>query len=132
MDQFFVLSLWVLALAITSNFLAGQSEGFSIERLLTSFSNSHFRNFALLEFAAIWFSYLAITVGILEMTFGMWVWGMKIAYGEGMQISKRITRVLFDCLFAPFVLPSALLVFQSKGKNLLDFLSASHLYRTGS
>jgi len=85
------------------------------------------------SFFALWFSYYIICIGILNMTFGMWVWDLKINYGSTLQkgiVIRKILRIFFSLIFVVPVITSVLLLFTIKGKNLIDFLSGSGLHRT--
>ncbi len=130
MDEIFVLSLVLIAVGVTMKLLAGSSLEFSVAQI-KSFQNAEFIRFAILEFATIWLSYFAICVGILDMTFGMWVWGIRITYGndEG-KFLKKLLRVMFSFAFYAPIVPLVLLTIQRKGRNLLDLLSGTTLYRT--
>jgi len=131
MDEIFIVSLWLLALTLTSNFLAGQSFGFSTQNLF-NLQNPYFLQFALLEFVALWFCYLAVCIGAMDMTFGMWVWGVRVAYGDptSPRSTKKLMRILFSFLFYCPVIPLFLLLFRRKGRNLLDILSGTSVYRS--
>jgi len=132
-DEIFVLTLWALALVITSNLLSGFSTGFSLS-VFRDFSKPLFTRFVALEFATLWLCYFAIFFGVLDMTFGMWVWGLRLSYGDTSQDSvfaKKVSRILFSFFFFAPILPTLFLALRFNGKNLLDSLSGTHLYRTG-
>ncbi len=131
LDEIFVLTIWLIALAITSNALsiggADMSAGF-----LKNFSNPMFLRFAALEFATVWLAYLAIGLGVLDMTFGMWVWGMRLRYNAGAdgdgRFLRKVTRIVLTFFFFAPVFPLTLLSLRIKGKNLLDLLSGTGVY----
>ena len=136
-DDVFVLTLWVGALVITANLMSGFTTGFSLA-LVKEFSQPLFLRFAALEFATLWLSYFALCIGILDMTFGMWVWGIRIAYGEDgseddgqSRFAKKGSRIIFSFFFFAPLLPSLLLAFRIRGKNLLDSMSGTALYCVG-
>jgi len=130
LDQLFVQAIWMTALVITSNVLSGFETGFSSE-VLRGFSEPLFFRFAILEFATIWLAYLAISLGIFNMTFGMWVWDIRISYGNKKDENyglRKLMRILWSFIFFAPILPLALLVFRKQDRNLLDVLSGSNLY----
>lgn len=132
-DQIFVLTLWALAIVITSNLQNGFSTGFTMA-VLNDFSNPVFQRFAILEFSAIWLTYLAISVGILDLTFGLWVWGLRVSYGspsDSQYWMRKMMRVIWSFFFLAPIVPSFLLMFRRKGRNLLDVLSGTNLYVAG-
>ncbi len=130
LDEIFVLSLVLIAVGVTMKLLTASSVEFSLSNLKALQTPAFFR-FAILEFGTIWLSYLALCVGLLDMTFGMWVWGIRIAYGnEQARFFKKMLRVFFGFAFYAPVFPLLLLVFQRRGRNLLDLLSGTALYRT--
>lgn len=130
-DEVFVLSLCFLALVLTLNLLRSASApGAST---LQQVQNPLFIRFAILEFATLWISYFAIGIGVLDMTFGMWVWGMRVTYGRENTDSvliKKLLRVVLSFFFYAPIAPLILLAVQRKGKNLLDWLSGTTLYRS--
>lgn len=131
-DQAFVLSLLAVVLLITSAVLS--KEGGVLSRgLLTNLKHPAYIRFAILGFATLWMSYLVLGVGILDMTFGMWVWGLRISYttqsGDS-HFARKLMRVLTSFCFEALLFPSVLLVIRVKGRNLVDWLSGSYLYRT--
>jgi RDD family len=131
MDELFVLTLFGLAMVVTLWMLSG-GRGFHLTHL-KGMENPVFIRFAILEFATIWISYFAICVGILDMTFGMWVWGIRLGYGlevGEMQILRKGLRVLLSFIFYAPVFPLTVLAIQVRGRNLLDFLTGTNLYRT--
>lgn len=125
-DQVFVFLAWGLALAITSNALSGTPA-----QLVRSLSSPVFLQSALLEFAIIWLGYLALSFGFLEMTFGMWVWGLRIGYGGEGRFWKKVARVVMGMIFYPLVVPCVLLLIRRDGDTLIDTLSQSHVYGVG-
>jgi uncharacterized RDD family membrane protein YckC len=132
MDEIFVLSLFLLALGLTLRLLSGGGFNWTFASI-RNFQNSAFVRFAIMEFSTLWLSYFAVCVGILDMTFGMWVWGLRITYGKGdhePRALRKIMRILLSFLFYAPVFPLLLLAVQRKGRNLLDLLSRTSLYRT--
>lgn len=130
LDQLFVQTLWAIALVITSNILTGFETGFSAA-VFKGFSNPLFFRFAVLEFATLWLGYLAICLGITNMTFGMWVWGIRISYGDKRDENyglRKIMRIFWSFVFFAPILPSVLLLFRKNQRNLLDALSGSNIY----
>lgn len=104
MDEGFVLLLVAVALLITSKTLSPRSSAPLAVQLVTDFSKPIFLRFALLEFATVWLAYFAIGIGVLDMTFGMWVWGMRVGYGGSSgdtHLLRKMLRVLWSFLFTP-------------------------------
>lgn len=129
-DELFVLTLWIIALVITSNLLTGFSTGVS-NQVFKELGNPLFLRFAILEFATIWLSYLAICLGVMDVTFGMWVWGIRVSYGgrsEGNFALRKLMRIVWGFLFYAPVAPLVFLLFHRKGRNLLDALSGTNVY----
>lgn len=130
LDQLFVQTLWAVALVITSNILSGFETGFSAE-VFRSFSDPLFFRFAVLEFAALWLGYLAICLGTTNMTFGMWVWGIRISYGSKNDENyglRKLMRIFWSFVFFAPIFPSILLIFRKNERNILDGLSGSNVY----
>lgn len=130
LDQVFVLTLWLISLVITSNIFSGFETGLSAG-VLRNLSEPLFFRFAVLEFATLWMAYLALGLGIFGMTFGMWVWGIRISYGDRRDENyglRKLMRILWSFVFYAPILPSSLLVFRKNDKNLVDALSGSNLY----
>lgn len=130
-DQVFIWTTWLFALVATLKVLMGQN---GIQLPTTgSFQDPLFIRFALVEFATLWLAYLSIGIGILDMTFGMWVWGIRVRYedasGDNRFIQKAL-RIVGGFFFYGTVLPGFLLIFRRKGRNLLDLISGTSLYRT--
>ncbi len=126
-DQVFVLTLFSLALVITSNAMNGFSSGFSF-KILQSFSQPTFLRLAIIEFAVIWLGYLGICVFSMNTTFGMWVWGLRISFGDKMSENysmRKIMRVVWSFIFCAPILPMFLLFIRKQGKNIIDILSGS-------
>lgn len=129
-DLLFVLTFWAIALVITSNVYNGFSSGFTTN-IFKDFANPVFLRFALLEFAAIWVCYFAVCVGLLDLTFGMWVWHIRVSFGHPSESNfwlRKLMRIIWSCFFFAPVAPLLLLAIRRKGKNLLDLLSGTHLY----
>lgn len=132
-DQLFVLTLWAMAIVITSNALNGFQSGFSID-IMKDFANPVFQRFAIMEFSALWIAYFAVSLGVLDLTFGMWVWGLRVSYGDPEDAQywmRRMMRVIWSFLFFAPVLPAILLAIRRRGRNLLDVLSGTNLYVAG-
>ncbi|MFM8268707.1 MAG: RDD family protein [Pseudomonadota bacterium] len=130
LDQVFVQTLWMIALVITSNIFSGFETGLSSD-VFKSFSEPLFFRFAVLEFATLWLAYLAISLGIFNMTFGMWGGGIRISYGNQKDENyglRKLMRILWSFLFYAPLVPSLLLVFRKNDRNLVDTLSGSNLY----
>ncbi|NBT58557.1 hypothetical protein EBT16_07210 [bacterium] len=130
LDQVFVQTLWTIALVITSNIFSGFETGLSTG-VFKGLSEPLFFRFAVLEFAALWLAYLAISLGIFNMTFGMWVWGIRISYGNQKDENyglRKLMRILWSFIFYAPLVPSLLLVFRKNDRNLVDALSGSNLY----
>ncbi len=127
-DQILVLSLWAVAVGITSQILSKGEDPF-LTRLLQDFSSPVFIRFALLEFLAVWLAYFAVCLGAMDMTLGMWVWGMRIGYGEGSKGWKKWRRIVLSLGLVAPIFPSLFLVIRFHGRNLLDGLSGTSLYR---
>jgi hypothetical protein len=128
-DEMFVLSLWVVAVFITLKALDGSVTYFSF----TGFQAHHHPmliKFALLEFSTLWLCYFAVCLGLMDMTFGMWVWGIRIGYLSKKSGINRFFRILLSFMFFAPVFPLILLTVRRHGRNLLDALSGSHLYRS--
>jgi len=131
LDEMFVLSLFVLSFGLTLKFLTGGGS-ITLDTLKTMESGILIR-FAALEYASLWLAYFAIGVGVLDATFGMWVWGLRLFYPKeriGAVVWRKGARILFSFIFFAPVVPVVLLAFRAKGRNLLDLLSGTSLYRT--
>lgn len=129
-DQVFVLSLWAGALLITSQMMAQGNKSF-VDRIASDFTNPVFLRFALLEFFAIWTCYLVFGIGLVGASLGMWAWGLRLSY-QGGSILKRLVRIAISLILVPTILPSFLLVIRLKGRNLLDYISGSRMYRVST
>jgi uncharacterized RDD family membrane protein YckC len=129
MDQVFVGTLAVLTLIFVTNVLSSGSAPVS-GKLLKEFTQPQFAKYLLAGFATLWFGYLSLSVGVLESTFGMWIWGMRINYGREQRFIKKVARVGLSFLFLMPLLPGLILVFQRHGRNLIDSLSGTDVYRT--
>lgn len=128
-DEVFVLSLWYLALFTTGKLLA-ETMNLELGRGLV-LQSPLFLKFAALEFAILWIFYFALCLGVLDMTFGMWVWGVRVAYGKagGSRFFKKLRRILLSLFFYAPIIPLVLLIFRRKGRNLLDVLSGTSLLK---
>lgn len=130
LDQVFAITLWAIALVITANAMNGFETGFSA-RIVEDFANPTFVRFAALEFAGVWLAYLTICLGVLNLTFGMWVWGIRISYGpkeEEKYSLRKIMRIFWSFLFYAPIAPLLILAVRIHGRNLLDVLSGSSVY----
>jgi uncharacterized RDD family membrane protein YckC len=127
-DQCFVLTILLVALAITSNALSGTNADLGT-RFLRELSSPAFLKSAALEFGVVWLGYLALSVALSEATFGMWVWGLRFNFGESKRFWKKLARTVMAMFFYPFVFPTVLLVFQREGTNLVDAVTQSRVYR---
>jgi len=127
-DQVIVLGVWALVVSITSQVLAKGGEGF-VTQLTMDISNPVFIRFALLEFVTLWLAYFAICLGAMDMTLGMWAWGLRVGYTAGSRGFKKWLRILFSLAFLAPIVPSVFLIFRFHGRNLLDALSGTSLYR---
>ncbi len=129
-DQAFVVGAWMLALVITSSAMSSATGDLSV-KLLREFNNPAFIRFAWLEFGMIWLGYLTLSFGFLEMTLGMWVWGLRVNFGPNGRFWRKMARIVMSMFFYPFVAPTFLLLFRKEGSNLIDGISQSTVYRTG-
>ncbi len=123
LDHFFVGFLTIIACLITAQLTA--KGDFSILKSIEVLGKPPFPFYAMVEYLALWFCYLFVGLGLLENTFGMWVWGIKV---RGDSSISRLRRIFFTTLFIPTLFPSIFLVFKKKGKNLIDLLSGTTLY----
>lgn len=126
-DQVFVLTLFSLALVLTSNAMAGFSVGFST-KIFRDFSNPLFIRFAVLEFVTLWLGYLAVCLFAMNTTFGMWIWGLKISFGDKNSENysmRKLMRVVWSFIFCAPVITMLLLFIRKQGKNVIDILSGS-------
>lgn len=129
-DQIFVLTLFCVALILTLRMFAGTNALMAVDGGV--FQNPVFVRFAILEYATVWLAYFAIGVGILDMTFGMWVWSLRLRMSEDQSTSKFIKkgfRVFLSFFFFAPLFPVIFLSIHRKGRNLLDYLSGTSLYR---
>jgi uncharacterized RDD family membrane protein YckC len=128
-DQVFVCLALGLAVVITSNTLLAVGTGDFGVRLVRQLGNPAFLRSVGLEFGMIWLGYLTLSFAILDMSFGMWVWGLRLNYGEESRGWKKAARVVLGMFFYPAVLPSLLLVFRKEGRTLIDSLTQTTVYR---
>jgi|GEM_PF-1388613 len=131
MDQVFVWTLAILSVVFVTNVLSSDSTLFSA-KMVKELVQPAFVKYIVAGFAALWLAYLTLTIGILEATFGMWIWGMRIHYGGEQRFTKKFARVGLSLLCQVAILPGLLMVFQRDGKNLIDKLSGSQVLRTQS
>lgn len=131
LDELFVLSLFVISFAMTLKVLTGGTS-LTVETV-KSVEGAVLIRFALLEYATLWLAYLSIGLGVLDSTFGMWVWGLRLGYPReslGSVLSKKGIRIVLSFLFFATIAPVILLIFRSKGRNLIDLLSGTSVYRS--
>ncbi len=131
-DIFFVLTLWLVAVALTSTAMGGNAEGL-LSRLPKDLLQHGILRYAMLEYTSIWLVYLIATVGLAHGTVGMWAWGMRVASGEPGESGrwlKKAVRAMVSFLFLAPLLFIPLLVIRIKGRNAIDLLSGTHVYRT--
>lgn len=133
LDFTFVLLMWGITILITSHlYVEGSEPAFS--RLLKSLGSSEFIRFIFLEYLSIWLAYFLLCLGLLDMTFGMWVWGLRVSYGEevGKRFIRKTLRALMSFLFYAPVFPVFFLSLHRRNRTLLDLLTSTRLYRTAS
>lgn len=133
LDQAFILTLWGITLTITSAVLGGGIPT-SFEGLAAGLRKEPvFWRFAILSFATLWLTHFAIGLGLVDRTFGMWVWGLKVrAFGntDDSSFFRRLSRIVLSFFFYAPVAPALLLMPRYKGRNLLDWMTGTALYRT--
>ncbi|MEZ4752304.1 MAG: RDD family protein [Bdellovibrionota bacterium] len=131
-DQIFVFTLWLIAMSVTLKLLTGSFVGGVASSAILE--ESRFLQFAVLEFATIWVAYAVFCMGVLDMTFGMWVWGIRVGYmtqSKRTWILRKVLRTIFTFVFYAPILPVIFLVFVGKrGRNLLDALSGTVVYQS--
>lgn len=126
-DEIFVITLFFLALVLTSNTMTGFEVGFST-KIIQDFTNPAFVRFAVIEFAAIWLGYLAVCIFTMNTTFGMWVWGLRISFGDKNSENyamRKMMRVIWSFIFCAPVVTMVFLFLRKQGKNVIDILSGS-------
>jgi uncharacterized RDD family membrane protein YckC len=131
-DQIFVGACCIVALAVVLRLFSASVSEFGIGNLKDS-GSLNLLAIAVAGYLGLWFAYLATCLGLLEMTFGMWVWGLRVTYGNKKEegaFLKKTARVILSTFFYSTLAPVALLLFQKKNRNLIDVLSASQVYRT--
>jgi uncharacterized RDD family membrane protein YckC len=131
-DEVFVLTLFSLALLMTLHLSTGMSAQLSGEPW-SKLQDSQFLRFAALEFTTLWLGYFAIGLGLLDMTFGMWVWGLRVSFGRDSEDSKflaKLLRIVGSFVFYAPVVPLILLTLRRKGRNVLDAISGTWVYRS--
>lgn len=131
LDLIFVNSLFVLSFGLTLKLMSNGGP-FNLDQVKTMDSQQMIR-FAVLEYSTLWLAYFAIGLGVLDATFGMWVWGLRLNYPReslGSILWKKSRRILASVVFFTGLAPLVLLVFRTRGKNLLDLLSGTTVYRT--
>jgi len=121
-----------LVLVVTANAVAGVSSDLVFRLSKEIFEPSFVRIF-LAEYIVGWFFYWAFCLGFAERSFGMWVWGMKVSFGEGEARGLRKGfRIFTSFIFSLTLLPYMLLVVTFRGRNLVDLISGSQVYRVGN
>ncbi len=133
LDHVFVWTLFAALIIVTGIVLEGLNPAQLSSWFFTSFANPKFIRVIALEFSVLWLTYLVMSIGVLDMTFGMWVWGLRLNYpnvaeGEWMTLRKCV-RLVTSFLFYPIPLLAPLLFVRRKGRNLVDWLSGSTVYR---
>jgi uncharacterized RDD family membrane protein YckC len=130
-DIFFVLTLWLIATALTSTALGGSTDGL-LTRLPHELLRHEVLRYALLEYALIWLLYFTACVGIAHATIGMWAWGMRVATGDAADggWTRKFVRALASFLLVAPLFTIPLLILRIKGRNTIDLLSGTHVYRT--
>jgi uncharacterized RDD family membrane protein YckC len=131
-DEMFVLTLFAVVLVATANAMTGFTAGFSTQ-VFENFKNPAFVRIATLEFAVLWIGYFAISVGLLDSSFGMWVWGLRVSFGDRKDENftlRRLMRVFWSVVFFAPVISLVLLAIRRRGRNILDTLSGTSLYLT--
>lgn len=129
-DQVFVGALWVLGLTVTSNLFTGFETGMSLG-VFGSLTEPFLFRLAVIQLAVFWVAYLGIGLGVFNRTFGMWIWGIRISYGNEQDENyhlRKLMRILWSFVFYVSVIPSLVLAYRKNNKNLIDILSGSHLY----
>jgi len=130
LDQVLVGVLWLLSLAITSNVFSGFETGMSMG-VLGSLSEPFFFRLSVIQYAVFWMVYLGFSLGIFNRTFGMWVWGIRISYGNDKDENyhlRKLMRIIWSFVFYVSIIPSLVLAFRKNDRNLIDILSGSNLY----
>jgi uncharacterized RDD family membrane protein YckC len=129
-DQVLVGALWILGLTVTSNFFTGFETGISLS-VFGTLSEPFLFRLAVIQLAVFWIGYLAIGLGVFNRTFGMWVWGIRISYGNEQDENyhlRKLMRIIWSFVFYVSVIPSLVLAYRKNNKNLIDILSGSNLY----
>lgn len=130
LDQVFVGAVWLLSLAITSNLFSGFETGLSLG-VLGSLSEPFLFRLAVIQYAVFWMAYLGFSLGFFNRTFGMWVWGIRISYGNEKDENyhlRKLMRIIWSFVFYVSIIPSLVLAFRKNDRNLIDILSGSNLY----
>lgn len=81
-------------------------------------------------YLVLWLGYLVIAYALLESSFGMWIWGMRLQFDDSYRGWRKSARVLIGLFFLAPVFPALLLMIQRRGRNMLDWLSGSEVVRT--
>ena len=127
-DELFILTLFSVSLVTTLKVQTGTFQPQSGGAILAS---AAFIRAAVLEFLALWLTYFSFCIGLLDMTFGMWVWNIRIGYGKPSSkfcTGKKLRRIGLSLLFYAPVVPLVVLVFRRKGRSLMDALSGTQVY----
>lgn len=130
-DQALILTAFATFLLLAANVRTSGAAGFSSD-LLKELRDPAFLRLAVAGFAGLWLGYLVLALTVAGRTFGMWAWNIKVAYGaedDDLKWLRRTMRIFWSfCFYAP-VVPLFVLAIRVGGKNLLDLLSGTHLYR---
>lgn len=132
-DVLFVLGCFAAALLIIANLMTNSKSYFSLNAL-TNIRQPVFVRYALMAYSTLWFSYFALGLGILDMTVGMWVWGLRVGYSErngeiDAKGLKKMIRIILSLFFFAPIFPILLLAIRIRGKNIVDGLSGTQVYR---
>lgn len=129
-DQVFVLLIWTALIVLTSNIINNFATGFSLE-ILSDFNSPKFQRMATLEFIAAWLGYLGFSLLVSKRTFGMWVWSMRVSYGDKMEENyflRKAMRIFWTFIFSAPLIPAIVLIIHKNGRNILDVLSGTSVY----
>jgi uncharacterized RDD family membrane protein YckC len=130
LDQLFVVSLFAAILLFTVKARSGFDD--IVYKNWSHFLSPLMIRFTVLEFCLVWMGYLAICLGLLERTFGMWVWGLKVQYAtvdDDSQFIKKVMRIFWSFLLVAPIVTLPILWFRKNGRNLLDAFSSTTVYQ---
>lgn len=132
-DIVFVLALWAFLVVATSRILGDPSQDV-LTQLAANFSRRGFLRLVGYEYLGLWSLYFLICQGALDTTLGMWVWGVRVSFGERVgwatYASHKFMRMIASILFFAPIAPLLVLVVRIRGRNLLDWISGTSLYRS--